>query len=83
MGHHRKLAISGVSLTEAPLKRFKPWTITPIVRDELEQEMLQSGYLDGAPFKWVGLILRYSLVDESEKRYFIRHDRYPRVVMKR
>jgi predicted Zn-dependent protease with MMP-like domain len=69
MAHNRKLAISGVSLTEAPLKRFKPWTITPVVRDELEDEMIRSGYLDGAPFQWVGLILRYGLVDESEPHY--------------
>jgi hypothetical protein len=39
------------------------------VRDELEQEIVQSGYLDGAPFEWVGLIIREGLVDETEPHY--------------
>ncbi|WP_164119065.1 Imm39 family immunity protein [Sphingorhabdus sp. Alg239-R122] len=69
MAHNRQLVISGVSLTEANLKLFKPWSITSIVRDELEQEIICSGYLDNAPFKWIGLILRYGLKNDVEPHY--------------
>lgn len=33
------------------------------VRDDLEREIIASGYLEGAPFTWVGLIIREGLVD--------------------
>lgn len=36
------------------------------VRDELESELIKSGYLADAPFQWVGLIIRYGLVDETK-----------------
>jgi hypothetical protein len=39
------------------------------VRDELEQEIVHSGYLENAPFKWVGLIIREGLKDEIEPHY--------------
>jgi len=39
------------------------------VRDELENEVIQSGYLENAPFGWVGLIIRYGLIDQTEPRY--------------
>lgn len=39
------------------------------VRDELEQEIIECGYLDQAPFKWVGLLIRKGLVDETEPHY--------------
>ena len=38
-------------------------------RNDLEREMIESGYLDGAPFKWIGLIVREGLVDESAPHY--------------
>lgn len=31
--------------------------------------MIDSGYLAGAPFTWVGLSVRYGLVDEIEPHY--------------
>ena len=39
------------------------------VRDELEQEIIQSNYLESAPFKWIGLIVREGLVDEEKPHY--------------
>ena len=39
------------------------------VRDELEGEMIESGYLNGAPFEWVGLIIRYGLKDDDKPSY--------------
>jgi hypothetical protein len=31
--------------------------------------MVSTGYLDNAPFKWVGLIFRYGLKNEDEPHY--------------
>jgi len=38
-------------------------------RDEIESELISSGYLEGAPFRWVGLTIRYGLKDEAEPHY--------------
>lgn len=39
------------------------------VRNELEQAIVETGYLEKAPFKWVGLILRFGLKNEDEPHY--------------
>ncbi len=39
------------------------------IMDEMERLMIETGYLDNAPFKWVGLILRYGLKNEDEPHY--------------
>jgi hypothetical protein len=36
------------------------------VRDQVERWVLEDGYLDGAPFSWVGLIVREGLKDDTE-----------------
>jgi predicted Zn-dependent protease with MMP-like domain len=69
MAHNRKLVLGGVALTMARIPHKLDAAAANHVRDELEQEMIQSGYLDRAPFKWVGLIIRYGLVDEIEPHY--------------
>jgi len=69
MGHNRKLAIGGVALTMARIPHKLNVAATHRVRDELEQEIIESDYLNGAPFKWVGLMIRYGLVDETEPHY--------------
>lgn len=69
MGHNRKLVIGGVGLTMARLPAKQNAAATNSVRDELEQELIQSGYLQKAPFKWIGLIIRKGLVDEIKPHY--------------
>lgn len=69
MTHNRKLVIGGIALTMAKLPAKMNAAATNRVRDELEHEIVQSGYLDGAPFKWVGLLIRKGLVDEFEPHY--------------
>ncbi len=69
MAHNRKLAIGSVALTMARVPAKPMTSAANRVRDELEQEVIQSGYLDNAPFKWVGLIIREGLVDEIEPHY--------------
>ena len=69
MTHNRKLVLSGISLTKARIPPKKNAISANRARDELEQEIVRSGYLQYAPFKWVGLLIRYGLVDEDEPHY--------------
>ena len=69
MGHNRKLVLSGVALTKARIPAKQNAAAANHVRDELEREMVESGFLEKAPFKWVGLIIRYGLTDENEPHY--------------
>lgn len=68
--HNRKLLLGGVALTMARLRPAKAVAAAANkVRDDLEREIVQFNYLDRAPFKWVGLIIREGLVDEAEPHY--------------
>jgi len=69
MAHNRKLVLSGVALTKARVPAKPMAAAANRVRDELEQEVIRSGFLDGAPFQWVGLIIREGLVDEAEPHF--------------
>ena len=69
MAHNRKLVIGGVALTMAKIPEKQNGAAATRVRDELEKEMIQSGYLENAPFGWVGLLVRYGLVNETEPHY--------------
>jgi len=68
MGHNRKLVFGGTSLTRASLDHSIVQAVTG-TRDELEQLMIDSGYLDGAPFRWVSLIFRFGREDEDKPHY--------------
>lgn len=69
MAHNRKLVLSGIALTKARIPPKPNAAAANRVRDELEQEILQFEYLENAPFNWVGLSIRYGLVDEAEPHY--------------
>ena len=69
MAHNRKLVLSGVALTKARIPPKANAAAANRVRDELEQEIVESRYLEAAPFKWVGLIIRYGLKDEAQPHY--------------
>ena len=66
--HNRRLGLSGVSLTKARLPR-DDIKAGGEVRNELENLIIDSGYLDGAPFHWVTIIIRYGLINEREPHY--------------
>jgi hypothetical protein len=68
MAHNRKLVLGGTALTMARNNRHGIAVMGEIM-DELESVMVSTGYLDNAPFKWVGLILRYGLKNEDEPHY--------------
>jgi hypothetical protein len=69
MAHDRKLALSTVALTKARLPAKLCGAAGTRVRDDLEREVIESGYLAKAPFRWVGLIIREGLVDEPVPHY--------------
>jgi Immunity protein 39 len=67
MAHNRKLVLGAVALTKAKVRGDMP--VMKEVRDELEQLLVKSCYLDGAPFRWVGVILRYGLKNDTKPVY--------------
>ncbi|MDO9474592.1 MAG: Imm39 family immunity protein [Caulobacter sp.] len=75
MAHNRKLVLSGVALTKARIPPRPNALAASRVRDELEREIIDSQYLEGAPFRWVGLIIRYGLKDETEPHYEAINDK--------
>ncbi|WMS87511.1 Imm39 family immunity protein [Pleionea litopenaei] len=68
MAHNKKLVLGGVSLTKERPNRFAMQVMKEI-RDELELLIINSGFLIGAPFIWIGLILRYGLVSADKPKY--------------
>jgi hypothetical protein len=39
------------------------------VRDDIEQRLIELDFLADAPFKWVGLVIRYGLRNETRPQY--------------
>lgn len=66
--HNRKLALSGIALTMARNPRGDVKALSS-VRDELEQVLIQSCYLDQAPFSWVTISIRFGLKEEAIPHY--------------
>ncbi len=73
--HNRKLGITGIALTRARNNPNDVKALT-LVRDEIEKVMAESGYLDGAPFSWVTLAIRYGLKNDLEPTYQKINERY-------
>lgn len=68
MSHNRKLVLGGVSLTKERPNRFAMDVMNEI-RDEFEFIIINTDFLKGAPFSWIGLILRYGLVNAVNPEY--------------
>jgi hypothetical protein len=68
MAHNRKIVLGGASLTMARVNRHT-MDVTGEIMNELEHLMISTNYLDNAPFKWVGLILRFGLKNEDIPHY--------------
>lgn len=67
MAHNRKLVIGGVALVKAKLKHDV--AAMSAVRDEIESLLVQSGFFAAAPFKWIGLVIRFGLENKFEPLY--------------
>lgn len=72
MAHNRKLVLSAVSLVKARVRA--DIVVMPQIRDELERVLIDAGWFPGAPFRWIGLVVRYGLKME-EKPHFKRIDK--------
>ena len=58
--HNRKLGLGGISLTTQRVSRHTGQALNEI-GDEIEQLIVDSGYLEEAPFSWVTIMIRYGL----------------------
>lgn len=67
MAHNRKLVIGGVSLVKARLRH--DIQAMAEVRDELEPVLAKSDFFAGAPFTWVGLVIRFGLENNAVPSY--------------
>jgi hypothetical protein len=63
--HGRSLGIVGVSLTKARLPKGTEEVLGQ-VRDQLEDLLLRTDYLTGAPFSWITISIRFGLKDDLE-----------------
>ena len=73
--HNRKLGLSGVSLTKARLQKQSGQALD-LVRDAVEKVMVESRYLDGAPFSWVTIAVRYGLKNDDKPSYQAINKKY-------
>lgn len=65
--HDRKLVFGGVDLVGASLEN--DLRIYKEIREYLQPIMIESGYLEGSPFLWIGIIFRYGLKNETAPHY--------------
>jgi hypothetical protein len=72
MRSDRKLVIGGVALVKARLKHTGP--AIDSVREELERILVASDFFAGAPFDWIGLVIRYGMQDRFEPEYQAIHE---------
>ena len=73
--HNRKLGLNGVALTKQRNNRHDTKALTA-TRDEIEKAIIDSGYLDGAPFSWVTIAIRYGLKNDDAPSYQAVNKKY-------
>lgn len=61
--------LSGIAMTMARIPSKRSIAAMTQVRNQLEDEMINSGYIEKAPFRWIGLSIRKGLADENEPHY--------------
>ena len=63
MAHNRKLVIGAVALVKARIRN----SIVAFeeARDYVEEVLISFDWLRDAPFKWVGIIVRYGLKNDD------------------
>ncbi|MEI7462419.1 MAG: Imm39 family immunity protein [Pirellula sp.] len=66
--HNRKLGLCAAAMTTMRVPNYDI-AVATLVRDEIEQVMIDSDYLVGAPFEWVTISLRYGLQNEDQPHY--------------
>lgn len=66
MVHNRRLAFSGVAMTNARLRGNRTFVAAEIVREELEGELIVSNYFNDNIFKNISISIRYGLKYDNE-----------------
>lgn len=66
--HGRRLGILATDLVKAPKIR-NDMRALKITRDELEPILIDSRFLDGAPFSWVTVSIRFGLKNDEVPHY--------------
>lgn len=67
MGHNRKLVIGGVALVKGRLRGDGSAMID--VHNEIDQLLTAINFTEEAPFKYVSLIIRYGIKNETKPKY--------------
>lgn len=67
MSHNKKLVFSGVGLLKGNLKNTQ--LARNSLRNNLENQMIDGGFLEDAPFTWVGLTIRYGFKNILKPQY--------------
>jgi len=70
MGHNRKIVIGSVALVKARLKH--DGAAMTAVGEELDRLLGEAKVLQKAPFKWIGLVIRYGLVNRFTPPHYQR-----------
>lgn len=73
--HNRKLGLTGVAMTNARNPKRDVAALSA-VRDELEQVLIRSGYLENAPFSWVTISIRFGMKTETEPHFQAINKKY-------
>jgi hypothetical protein len=73
--HNRKLGLSGIALTEQRNNRLDAQALSA-VRDDVEKVLVESRFLDDAPFSWVTIAVRYGLKNDDKPSYQSINKRY-------
>lgn len=73
--HNRRLGLCGVSLTEARPNR-NAIVAAESVRDEIENIIQTSGYLENAPFWWITIAIRYGIKYDAKPHFHRINKKY-------
>lgn len=66
--HNQKLVFGGVDLVGASLKHA--FEVYNQIRDQLQPLMIESGYLENAPFSIFGITFRYGLKNDKKYQFY-------------
>ncbi|MEN8237139.1 MAG: Imm39 family immunity protein [Pseudomonadota bacterium] len=57
MGHNRKFVPSGIAIVEERMQNVGNSLVK--LQNKIEEDIVNSSYLDGAPFTWIGMNIRF------------------------
>jgi len=66
--HGRRIVLSGIAMTKARNPKDDVKALSE-VRDELERTIIESRFLDAAPFSWIGISIRFGIKTEAKPHF--------------